>query len=71
MGNKELYKMAYEAMIKIDECKKSLQSYLDEVKKTGQAITKEMEEHIQGINENLIYEMNKHTQIYRQIYEVK
>lgn len=71
MEKKELYKMAYEAMVKVGEYKESLESYLDEVKESGRDITKDEAEYIQGIKEKLIYELNRHTEIYKQIYGAK
>ena len=70
MEKKELYKMAYESMVKVGEYKEALESYLDEAKQVDRDVTKEDTEHIEGLKENLIVELNNHSKIYRQIYEM-
>ncbi len=71
MEKKDLYEIAELIRAKANKYRDFLDSYLEEIKNSGRSITKEDEEKMQDVKLKLVTALNRHTQIYRKIYEVK
>ena len=69
-GSIALLKIADKVRTRADGYNVSLESYLDEIKKSGRNITKEDAETIKEMKAKISTELNKHAAIYRLIYEM-